>query len=91
MLLASSPSRIAELHASGTRDGATVSWTPGPEAGVIAYIVTWGPADNPSLHTLRVAEPKVTLAGAAPGTEVRVKAVNAKGLEGWDWARTIVR
>jgi hypothetical protein len=31
------------------------------------------------------------LAGASAGTEVRVKAVNAKGLEGWDWARAVVQ
>ena len=25
------------------------------------------------------------------GTLVRVKAVNAKGMEGWDWARAVVK
>ena len=38
-------------------------WTPSPETGVTGYLVTWGPADNPSLHTLRVTQPKATLAG----------------------------
>ena len=56
-----------------------------------AYIVTWGPADNPALHTLRVTQPRAKLAGAAAGTAVRVKAVNGKGLEGWDWARAVVK
>ena len=46
MLLASSPSRLAEpeggqLHQHGT---ATLSWTAGPEKGVTGYIVAWGPA-----------------------------------------------
>jgi Zn-dependent M28 family amino/carboxypeptidase len=91
MLLASSPSRIAGLQASARGSSATISWMPGPETGIIAYIVTWGPPDNPSLHRLRVTEPKATLAGAGAGTEVRVKAVNANGMEGWDWARTSVR
>jgi hypothetical protein len=27
----------------------------------------------------------------APGTMVSVKAVNQRGLEGWDWARTTIR
>jgi hypothetical protein len=34
---------------------------------------------------------EATLANAPPGTVISVKAVNAKGLEGWDWARTTVR
>lgn len=29
--------------------------------------------------------------GLAPGSIVAVKAVNARGLEGWDWARARVR
>ena len=91
MLLASSPSRITGLTASVAPGGAALGWTPSPETGITGYLVTWGPADNPSLHTLRVTQPKATLAGAAAGTAVRVKAVNAKGLEGWDWARAVVR
>ena len=91
MLLASSPSRITGLTAAAAPGGAALSWTPSPETGVTGYLVTWGPADNPSLHTLRVTQPKATLAGAAAGTAVRVKAINAKGLEGWDWARSEVR
>jgi hypothetical protein len=90
MLLASSPSRIAGLTAVTAPGGAAVTWSPSPEAGVTGYLVTWGPAANPSLHTVRVTQPKATLAGAAPGTAVRVKAINAKGMEGWDWARAIV-
>ena len=91
MLLASSPSRIAGLTAAVAPGGAALTWTPSPETGVTGYLVTWGPADNPALHTLRVTQPKATLPGAAAGTAVRVKAVNAKGLEGWDWARATVK
>jgi hypothetical protein len=35
--------------------------------------------------------PSATLAGAELGWHVAVKAVNAAGMEGWDWARTTVR
>ncbi|MEO6239540.1 MAG: M20/M25/M40 family metallo-hydrolase [Vicinamibacterales bacterium] len=91
MLLASSPARIADLRASTGAAGASVTWTPSPEKGITGYIVTWGPAGNPSLHSLRVAQPKAALAGAIAGSAVQVKAVNAKGLEGWDWARTVVK
>jgi hypothetical protein len=91
MLLASSPARIAGMQATLTAGGASLSWTPSPESGITGYVVTWGPADDPSLHTVRVTQANATLPGAIAGTAVRVKAVNAKGLEGWDWARAIVK
>jgi hypothetical protein len=91
MLLASSPSRIGGLQATASAGGASVSWTPAVETGITGYIVTWGPADNPSLHTMRVTQPKATLSSAPAGTVVRVKAVNRKGMEGWDWAGTSVK
>jgi hypothetical protein len=91
MLLASSPSRIAGLQASASAGGATASWSPSPESGITGYLVTWGPADNPSQRTMRVTQPKATLPGATAGTVVRVKAVNAKGMEGWDWAKGVVK
>jgi len=91
MLLASSPSRLAGLTATVAPAGAALSWTPSPETGVTGYLVTWGPADNPALHTMRVTQPKATLPGVKAGTAVRVKAVNAKGFEGWDWASAVVK
>jgi Peptidase family M28 len=90
MLLASCPSRLAGLEATASASGATASWTPAVEMAVAGYLVTWGPPDNPALHTLRVTQPRATLTGAVAGTVVRVKAVNAKGMEGWDWARATV-
>jgi hypothetical protein len=91
MLLASSPSRITGLQATASGAAVTASWTPSPETGITGYLVTWGTAENPAQHMLRVAAPKATLAGAAKGAIVQVKAVNAKGLEGWDAAKTIAR
>jgi len=91
MLLASSPSRVAGLEATAAGGAATATWTPSPETGITGYIVTWGPVSHPSLHTLRVTQPKANLAGAAAGSAVRVKAVNAKGMEGWDWARATIK
>jgi len=89
MLLASSPSRINGLTAAANGSGAAVSWNASPESGITGYLVSWGPEDAPK--TLRVTQPRATLAGVSTGTPVRVKAVNAKGLEGWDWARAVVR
>jgi hypothetical protein len=92
MLLASSPSRIADLKVNGVERGsATLSWTASPEKGVVAYIVAYGPAASPERRQVRVSKPTVTLTGITPGSIVAVKAVNAKGLEGWDWARVTVQ
>jgi hypothetical protein len=92
MLLASSPSRIGGLQAAVSGGGATVNWTASPETGITGYIVSWGPLTGDAApKTMRVTQPRATIPGATAGTDVRVKAVNAKGLEGWDWARAVVR
>jgi Tol biopolymer transport system component len=91
MLLASSPSRLKALrvtrYASRT---AELSWTPSPERGIRQYIVAYGPATDPMRTRVTVTEPRATIQNVEPGTVVQVKAVNARGLEGWDWARTSV-
>lgn len=87
MLLASSPSRLKGLEATGAK----ARWTKGPEKGIVRYLVQYGPADAPSRFTTSVSGTEATLTGAQPGWQVAVKAVNARGLEGWDWARTTVR
>jgi hypothetical protein len=90
MLLASSPSRLRDLRVDSFANGtATLSWTPGPEKGISGYIVSYGPA--PQARQLRVSRASATLQGLTAGTVVSVKAVNAKGLEGWDWARVTVK
>ena len=91
MLLASSPSPLAHLkidsYAGGT---ASVSWTPSPEKAVVSYVVEYGPSSSPSRTRLTVTAPRATLPQVRPGTVVSVKAVTARGLEGWDWARVRV-
>lgn len=91
MLLASSPSRLTGLKVDSLRGGTTtLSWTPSPEKGVTGYIVAWGPAADPLARRVTVTKPSAELAKIAPGTVVSVKGVNARGLEGWDWARVTV-
>ena len=91
MLLASSPSRIANLKVDRFEGGtATLSWAPSPEKGVTTYLVAYGPARQPETRRVRVTRPAVTLTALARGAVVQVKAVNAKGLEGWDWARVVL-
>jgi len=87
MLLASSPSRLTGLAVTGTQ----ARWTPALERNTSRYLVRWGPAEDPMRYAATVAAPRATLTGAKPGWKVAVKAVNARGLEGWDWARAEVK
>ena len=92
MLLASSPSRLTELKVDSFAGGtAVLSWKPSPERGVNAYVVAYGPPDKPDEKQMRVSAPTVKLSNITPGSVVAVKAINAKGFEGWDWARTVVK
>jgi hypothetical protein len=91
MLLASSPSRITNLKLDRYSGGmAALSWTPSPEKGIAYYVVTYGPAANPRSHRLTVRAPQATIPQIAAGSVVSVKAVNAHGLEGWDWAKIAI-
>jgi hypothetical protein len=92
MLLASSPSRLKDLKVDSFVGGnATLSWSPSPEKAVTGYIVAYGSASKPLAQQIRVTKPSATLSAIAPGTVVAVKALNARGLEGWDWAKVTVK
>ncbi|HXF04592.1 MAG TPA: M20/M25/M40 family metallo-hydrolase, partial [Blastocatellia bacterium] len=85
MLLASSPSPVKDLRVvrlDATR--AEVTWSPSPEQDVRMYLVEYEPSRG-SPQRLRVTAPRVVLRNVTGG-KVSVKAVNARGLEGWDWA-----
>jgi Tol biopolymer transport system component len=89
MLMASSPSRVKDVTAVVKGGGAEVAWAPSPEKDVSAYLVrSW---TNGQSRDMRVTAPRATIAGARTGDTVWVKAVNARGLEGWDWQRSTVR
>jgi hypothetical protein len=64
-----------------------VSWTPAVEADVTGYRVAFGPEDDPLQTVVEVAQAEVTLESLPAGTIVSVKAVNERGMDGWDWAR----
>jgi hypothetical protein len=89
--LASSPSRLKDLTASKSAAGIHLSWRPSPEAGVKSYLVAYGPEANPMQHRLTVTQPLAALPALPPGTVIEVKAVNSRGLEGWDWAKTVLQ
>jgi hypothetical protein len=92
MLLASSPSPVKDLKLTGQADGpASLTWAESLEEDVTGYIVAWGTPDSPLNGTMRVSKPPATVPAATPGMVVSVKAVNSRGLEGWDWARATVK
>jgi hypothetical protein len=91
MMLASSPSPLMNLKVDSYTGGtASVSWTPSPEKAVVSYVVEYGPSSAPSQNRLTVTAPRATLSQVRPGTVVSVKAITARGLEGWGWARVRV-
>lgn len=86
MLLASSPARLKDLKVvSYNGKTAELSWAAAPEKSVKSYVVQAGNGPR-----TKVTTPRVSLPNVAPGTVVSVKAVNARGLESWDWARVTV-
>jgi hypothetical protein len=88
MLMASSPSRLTSLKATPNGGGVSLTWTPSPEKGVGSYVVAYGTAAAPLEHRLITAAASAVVPGPlGPGTIVSVKAINTRGLEGWDWAR----
>jgi hypothetical protein len=58
---------------------------------VRGYRVAYGPAGDPLRTVVSVTQPSARLTNVPAGTVVSVKAVNARGVEGWDWARVVVR
>jgi hypothetical protein len=65
---------------------ASLSWAPAPESGLASYVVAYGPPTDRFRHRVTVTQAHAALPQVTPGMVVSVKAVNARGLEGWDWA-----
>lgn len=90
--LASSPSRVQDLKVESYGNGTTeVTWAASPEKGVREYIVGVGSNLENIRERMRVSGTRATVANVKPGSVVGVKAVNARGLEGWDWGRASIR
>jgi hypothetical protein len=87
MLLASAPSRLGGLEASRRGGSVEITWTPAVEADVTGYRVAFGSEEDPRGTVMEVTQAGVTLENLPAGTVISVKAVNERGMEGWDWAR----
>ena len=88
VMLSNTPARLRGLTAERTASGVSLAWEPSPERDIARYVVTWQRAG--AAQRLVVTSPRAVITGAPAGTEVRVIAVNARGLEGWDHARIVV-
>jgi Tol biopolymer transport system component len=89
--MASSPSPPRDVNAMRTGAAVEVSWAANQESGVTGYVVTYGPELGSQEKRISVKTPRATLTNVPPGARVGVKAVNARGLESWGWANTIVK
>ncbi len=88
MLMASSPSRLAEVTASRTSAGTVeVGWKPAIERGVTSYRVRWEDSLGATGGMRVVRGTSARLAGVPPGAAIAVRAIGGRQLEGWDWAR----
>jgi hypothetical protein len=88
VLMASSPSRLAGVTATRGQEGSVdVSWEPGIEHGVTSYRVRWedGRGGVGGMRMIRGTAARLT--GVPAGATIAVRAIGARGLEGWDWAR----
>jgi hypothetical protein len=90
MKLANVPSRPTGVIAERRNGRTEVRWDTLPESDVVEYVVEWGPAGDAARGAARVREPHALLADVAPGEEIRVGAVNARGAHSWDVARVVV-
>lgn len=95
LLLASAPSRLNGVTAELQEDATVIRWEAAPESDVTEYSVLWGdPAGE--MREQRVAArpgeaPSARLPVLPEGTPVSVKALNARGHPGWDWATVVIR
>jgi hypothetical protein len=88
VLMASSPSRLAELTATRAADGTVEArWSPAVERGVTGYRIGWEDAEGKTGGMRVVRGTSAKLTRVPQGATVLVRAIGARGLEGWDWAR----
>ena len=88
--LASSPSRLKNLKVTKTAPGVEVDLGAEPRVRrqeLRRRLRSGRPIRSQRAVTVNAA--RATLPAVPAGTQVAVKAVNARGLEGWDWARAV--
>lgn len=90
MLLASSPARLSGLEVRRSRVGVQLTWAAAAESDVEDYRLRYTRADGSEAEeqiTMLAREaPRALLEDVLTGSQIGVKAINRRGLEGWDWA-----
>jgi hypothetical protein len=87
VLMASSPSRLTGVTASRAAGGTVdMKWKAAIERGVASYRARWKDAQGRAGGTRVVRGTSARLTGVPQGATVMVRAIGARGLEGWDWA-----
>jgi hypothetical protein len=87
VLMASSPSRLTGLTATRGAGGTVdARWNAAVERGVASYRVRWEDADGKPGGMRVVKGTTARLTGVPKGAMIQVRAIGARGLEGWDWA-----
>ena len=90
MYLASTPSPVKNLKLARNQNGSyDVTWDASPEKSVRSYLVTFGGLKG-ERREVRANTPKATITGAKAGDVVMVKAINTRGIQGWDWTRVTI-
>jgi Tol biopolymer transport system component len=88
MLMASSPARPTGLElVKQDGDRVELRWAPALERDNARYMVRIDPPGTAATRTVTVTTPRATLTGVQAGSEIAVRAVNARGMESWDAAR----
>jgi hypothetical protein len=88
VLLANSPSRLRDVRiAQSSASNHDLEWTASPERSVVSYVVEYTGTGSAQRQRATSTAPRITLQNVAPGSEIAVKAINSRGMEGWDWAR----
>ena len=89
MLMASSPSRLTGLTAARGAEGTVeAKWDAAAERGVASYRVRWVDSEGKVGGAQVVKGTTARLRAVPKGAAIQVRALGAKGLEGWDWAQT---
>ncbi len=85
MLLASSPERLRDVTVTKDGDAVVARWRPAVERDVTGYQLRYTRRDG-TTGTMDVTDATARLTDIKAGTSVQVRAVNRRGLSGWDWA-----
>jgi hypothetical protein len=89
MLLASSPPRLSGIEARRSRVGVQLTWAAAEMSDVEDYRLRYTRADGSEaeeqITILGGEAPRALLEDVLGGSDIGVKAVSRRGLEGWDW------